>query len=135
MRLSPDVAQIISASWRASTQSAYNTVRRWLDLCNRLQLNTYQPTVSQVLDFFNTLYELGLSYSAIGTHRSAISAMVGRDPRSPPARGTLTSIKVYVRNLSPETSKTKVHQDMGCQQGIVLSYLKSFGPNGSLSLK
>ena len=75
--LSPDVAQIIRASWRVSTQSAYNTpVQRWLDFCNRRQLNPHQPTVSQVLDFLHTLYELGLSHSAIGTHRSAISAIV-----------------------------------------------------------
>ena len=100
VRLSPDVAQTISASWRASTQSAFNTVRRWLDFCNRLQLNTYQPTVSQVLDFFNTLYELGLSYSAIGTHRSAISAMLGRDPRSPPARGNIDSYQVLCKESS-----------------------------------
>ena len=38
-----------------------------------------------------------------------------------PTRGTLASVSVYERNLSPETSTTKVHQDMGCQQGIVLS--------------
>ena len=74
--LSPEVIQIIRALWRVSTQSAYNTpVRRCLDFCNRWQLNPCQPTVSQVLDFLHTLYELGLSYSAIGTHRSAISAI------------------------------------------------------------
>ena len=105
--LSPDVAQIIRAPWRVSTQSAYNTpVRRWLDFCNRWQLNPYQLTVSQVLDFLHTLYEL-VQYS--------------RDPRSPPTRRTLVSVSVYERNLSPETSTTKIHQDMGCQQGVVSS--------------
>ena len=44
-----------------------------------------------------------------------------RDPRRPPTRGTLTSVLVYERSLSPETSTTKVHQDIGCQQGIILS--------------
>ena len=67
--LSPDVPQVIRASWRVSTQSAYNTpVQRWLDFCNRRQLNPHQPTVSQFLDLLSTLYELGLSHSAIGTH-------------------------------------------------------------------
>ena len=75
--LSPDIAQIIRASWRTSTQSAYNTpVRRWLDFCSRRQLNPYQSTVSQGLDFFHRLNELRLSYSAIGIHQSAISAIV-----------------------------------------------------------
>ena len=36
----------------------------------------YQPTVSQVLDFLHSLYELGLSSSATGASRSAVSAMV-----------------------------------------------------------
>ena len=46
-------------------------------LYNRWQLNPHQPTVSQFLiDFLNnTLYELGLCHSAIGTHQSAISAI------------------------------------------------------------
>ena len=75
--LSPDVAQIIRTSWRVSTQSAYNTpVQRWLDFCNRRQFNPHQPTLNQVLDFVHTLYELGLSCSAIGTHRSAITPIV-----------------------------------------------------------
>ena len=75
--LSPDIAQIIRASWRVSTQSAYNTpVRRWLDFSNRPQVNPHLPTLIQVLDFLHTLYELGLSYSAIGTHQSAIRAIV-----------------------------------------------------------
>ena len=44
-----------------------------------------------------------------------------RDPRSPPTRETLASVSVYERNLSPETSTAKVHQDIGCQQVTVLS--------------
>ena len=43
------------------------------------------------------------------------------DLRSPPTRGTLAYVLVYERTLSPETSTTKVHQHVGCQQGIVLS--------------
>ena len=60
-----------------SAQSAYNTsVQRWLYFYNRRQLNPHQPTVSQVLDFLHTLYELRLSYSATGTHQSVISALI-----------------------------------------------------------
>ena len=51
-------------------------MRRWLVFCNRQQPNLHQPTVSQDLDLLHTLYELGLSYGAIRTHRSAISAIV-----------------------------------------------------------
>ena len=44
-----------------------------------------------------------------------------RDPKSPPTRRALTSVSVYERNLSLETSTNKVHKDMGCQQRILLS--------------
>ena len=94
-RVSSVVFQIIRASWMVSTQSAYNIpVRGWLESCNRWQLNPYQPNVSQVLNFLHTLYQLRLSCSAIETHWSAISAIA------------------YTN---------KIHQDMGSQQGIVLS--------------
>ena len=116
--MSPDVAQIIRVSWRFSTQSIYSTpVRGWLEFCKRRRINRHQPTVSQVIDFLHRLYELGLSYSAIGTHRSSISAIV-EIPRVPQL---LVSVSVFESNLSPETSTTKIQQDMGCQQGIVLS--------------
>ena len=39
--------------------------------------STSATTVSQVLDFLHKLYELGLSYSSAGAHRSAASAIVG----------------------------------------------------------
>ena len=129
-RLSPDVAQIIKASWRVSTQSAGNTpVRRRLDFCNRRQLNPHQPTVRQVLDFLQTLYELGLSHSAIGTHRSAIVEIPGVPQLeehwllSPFMRGIF-----HLRPSQPRyTKKWDVNK--------VLFYLKSLGPNDSLSLK
>ena len=44
-----------------------------------------------------------------------------RDYRSPPTRADLVSVSIYERNLSPQTSTTKIQQDMGCQQGNVLS--------------
>ena len=133
VELSPDVAQIIRASWRVSTQSAYNTpVRRWLDFCNRRQLNPHQPTVSQVLDFLHTLYELGLSHSAIGTHRSAISAIV--EIPGVPQLGEHWLVSRFMKGIfhlrPPQPRYTKTWD-----VNKVLSYLKSLGPNDSLMLK
>ena len=131
--LSPDVAQIIRASWRVSTQSAYNTpVQRWLEFCKRWQLSPYQPTVSQVLDFLHTLYELGLSYSATGTHRSAISAIV--EIPGVPQLGDHWLVSRFMKGIfhlrPPQPRYTKAWD-----VNKVLSYLKSLGPNVSLSLK
>ena len=131
--LSPDVTQIIRASWRVSTQTAYNTpVRRWLDFCNRRQLNPHQPTVSQVLDFLHTLYELGLSHSAIGTHRSAISAIV--EISGVPQLGEHWLVSRFMKEvfyLRPPQARYSKTWDVN----KVLSYLKNLGPNDSHSLK
>ena len=129
--LSPDVVQIIRASWRVSTQSAYNTpVQRWLDFCNRRQLNPHQPTVSQVLEFLHILYELGLSHSAIGTHRSAISAIV--EIPGVPQLGEHWLVSHFMKGIfhlrPPQPRYTKLWD-----ANQLLSYLKSLGPNDSLS--
>ena len=55
-----------------------------------------------------------------------------RDSRSPPARGTLVSVSVYERNLSPDTSTRYIKT---WDVLMEFSYLKSLGPNESLSLK
>ena len=116
-----------------STQSAYNTlVRRWLDFCNRGQLNLHQPTVSQVLGFLHTLYELGISHSAIGTHRSAISAIV--EIPGVPQLGEHWLVSRFMKGIfhlrPPQPRYTKTWD-----VNKVLSYLKSLGPNDSLTLK
>ena len=128
--LSPDVAQIIRASWRVNTQSASNTpVQSGLEFCNRWQLNPYQPTVSQVLDFLHTLYESGLSYSATVTHQSAISAIV--EIPGVPQLGKHWLVSQFMKGIfhlrlpQPRYSKT-------WDVNKVLSYLKSLGPNDSL---
>ena len=131
--LSPDIAQIIRGSRRVSTQSAYNTlVRRWLDFCNRGQLNLHQPIVSQVLGFLHTLYELGLSHSAAGTHRSAISAKVEIPGVLQLVERWLVSPFMkrifHLRPLQPRYTKA-------WDVNKVLSYLKSLGTNKSLMLK
>ena len=131
--LSPDVAQIIRASWRVSTHSAYNTpMRGWLDFCNRRKLNPHQPTVSQVLDFFHTLHELGLSYSG-NWDTPKCNKCNSRDPRSPATSRTLVSVPVYERNLVAGPPQTRYIKTWDFNK--VLSYLKSLEPNHSFSLK
>ena len=131
--LSPDVAQIIRASWRVDTQSAYNTpVQRWLDFCNRRQLNSHQPTITNYLDFLHTLNELGLSYSAIGTHQSVISAIV--EIPGAPQLGENWLVSPFIKgifHLRPPQSRYTKTWDVN----KVLSYLRSLRPNDSLSLK
>ena len=75
-----------------------------------------------MFNFLHTLYELGLSHSAIGTHRSAISAIV----ESPGVRQLeeywlVSRFMKGIFHLRPTQPRYTQHQDMGYQQGIVLS--------------
>ena len=89
-------------------------------------LSTHAPATR------NTLYELGVSYSAIGTHQSAISAMVEIPGVPQPGEHWLVSRfkKGIVHLRPPQPRYTKARN-----VGKVLSYLQSLGPNDSLNLK
>ena len=107
-------------------------MRRWLDFCNRRQLNPHQPTLSQFRDFLHTLYELGLSHSAIGTHRSAIRAIV-----------EILGVPQLEEHLLASQFMKGIFQLRPPQSGYsktwdvnkVLSYLKSLGLSDSFMLK
>ena len=62
------------------------------------------------------MYELGLSYSAVGTNRGAINAI----PEIPgvPKLGKHWLLSLFMR---PEIYTTKAHQNNDCQQDIALS--------------
>ena len=78
------------------------------------------------------MYELGLSYSAIGTHRSAISAIV--EIPGVPQLGEHWLVSRFMKGIfhlrPPQPRYTKTWD-----VNKVLSYLKSLGPNDSHSLK
>jgi hypothetical protein len=42
--------------------------------CDKRKINSVCPTLNQVLEFLNSLFESGLSYNAINSARSALSA-------------------------------------------------------------
>ena len=107
-------------------------MRGWLDFCNRREFYRHQPTVSYARDFLHTLYELGLSYSAIGTHRSSISAIVEIPRFLQLGEQWLVSrfLKGIFHLRLPQPRYTKTWD-----VSKVLSYLKSHGLNESLRLK
>lgn len=73
--LSRQTCEILLASWRYSTKKQYGTfIRRWLRFCSEREINSFQPSVKEVLSFLTELYENGLGYSAINTARSALSS-------------------------------------------------------------
>ena len=68
-------AKIIVDGWRKSTQKQYASfIKRWVLFCGRKSVSQTKPDINIVLQFLTELYQLGLSYSALGTARAAINA-------------------------------------------------------------
>ena len=49
--------------------------KKWYDWCYEWVISTIRSNINYVLDFLAELFEKGLKYGTIGTHRSAISAL------------------------------------------------------------
>ena len=75
--LSPDITNILMASWRKGTQNQYKTyVEKWLAFCGERKIDHSSPKISEALQFRMCLYNQGLSYSTINTTRSALSSIL-----------------------------------------------------------
>ena len=71
-----DAAKLIIKSWRSSTQKQYEPyIKSWLLYC-RGKENPLAPNINHVLKFLTELFHKGVSYSTMGTARSAISTFL-----------------------------------------------------------
>ena len=76
--LSEQNIEIIFDSWRVSTKKQYLTyLHKWIIFCTNDNIDIFTKDVNKVLSFLNLLYDNGLTYSAINTARSALSAFLG----------------------------------------------------------
>ena len=91
----------------------------------------YEKDSSYSAKFLHTLYEKDYKLQRYWDTLKC-NKCNSRDSRSPPAREALVSVSVYERNLSPDTSTRYIKT---WDVLMELSYLKSLGPNDSLSLK
>lgn len=130
---SKNTTNIILASWRDSTKKQYSTyIRKWLRFCSEKQVDTFQSTLNKCLDFLTLLYEDGLSYSAINSARSALSAFgLVFDGISFGAHPTVIRFMKGIYNLRPTVSRYSTTWDVS----IVLNKLKTMSPVKYLSLK
>ena len=73
--ISETSATLISASRRLGAVKHYISAwRKWDCWCAERQVCPIECSLNVILDFLANLFEQGLEYSTIGTHRSAISA-------------------------------------------------------------
>lgn len=94
-------------------------------------INSVCPTLNQVLEFLNSLFESGLSYSAINSARSPLSAY-GINCNHVPVGSNAIIIRLKgVYNLRPSEPKYCKTWDVS----NVLGYLRKLSPIKFISLK
>ena len=128
-----NVANLLVAAWRDSTQAQYKThIERWLAHCRAKQIDPYCPMEIEILLFLTMLFECGLSYSSINTARSALSSFL--DNVHGCTVGNLPIVKRLLRGvfqLRPPEPRYHSTWDVN----LVLNYLDTLFPLNELSLK
>ena len=75
--VSSKATNIILQSWLTGTQKQYAPyIKKWHEFCSKWEVNSYNPPLNTALDFLVSLHEQGLSYTAVNTARSALSAII-----------------------------------------------------------
>jgi hypothetical protein len=73
--LSTNTSELLAASWRKGTQSAYNSCwRHWASWCNSRQTNPFLSSLEHIANFLSDLFQKGYEYRSVNCYRSAISA-------------------------------------------------------------
>ena len=126
--ISGKAAEIILRSWSEGTHKQYEPyIKRWTDFCNKREINSFDPSVTSVLDFLTAQHEKGLAHTTLNTARSAISVFtIPKDNCSIGSHPIVTRFMKGVYKSTPPTPRYKTTWDVQ----VVLSYLSSF-PNVS----
>ena len=128
--LSANTSELLAASWRKGTQSAYNSCwKHWASWCNS---NPFLSSLENLANFLTELFHKGYEYRSVNSYRSAISAF----------HPEINGVKVCQSNLikqvmsgvfnsrPPMPTYTQIWDD-----DIVLKYLISLGFCENLDLK
>ncbi|VDI76068.1 Hypothetical predicted protein [Mytilus galloprovincialis] len=124
---------IIMASWRSGTQKQYKTyIKKWFIFCSERKEDKFHTSVELVLEFLTYLFECGLSYSALNSARSALSAFGLTFDNVPVGKHPLViRFLKGVYHLRPT-----VHNDVNIWDvSIVLRLLRRLSPVADISVK
>ena len=73
--ISEEAFDLLCSAWRRGTEKSYTTAwNHWSSWCTRREINSFTPTIGQVLEFLTEEFKTGKQYSTINSYRSALSA-------------------------------------------------------------
>ncbi len=130
----PTSIDIIMASWRKGTKSQNQTyLKKWSQFCTTTNCNLFTPQISQVTVFLTHLFHSGLSYSAINSACSALSALC-QSCNDTITFGQHTLVKRFMKGvfeLRPSFPRYKSVWDVN----VVFNYMRKQPSIAQLSLK
>lgn len=127
------VKDLILNSWRPKTRMQYEVyLRQWHTFCLIKGFNHKKPALRQVHTFLYSLFKKGLTYSAVNTARSALSAYLrGRLDMAVGAHWMTSKLLTGVRLKRPPLSRYQATWDVN----VVLELLSTWVPVRKLTLK
>lgn len=103
-------------------------IRRWVIFCKKHKIEFYEASTPMVIYFLTELFQSGLQYGSLNSHRSALSLILGSRVGSDDRVNRL--FKGFYR-LRPPVPKYNITWD----PSVVLDFLSKWYPNPNLSLE
>ncbi len=118
-------------AWRQGTRRQYECyLKRWYHSCTVDKIDPLDPGLNYILDFLLKAYKQGLSYSTMGTIRSALSAIITIDSKPLGQHPTIVTFMRAVFQERPSLPKV-----MTWEVNDVFTYLKTLSPVNELNLE
>ena len=114
------------------TKTISGLIHKWQSYANQLDADPLHPTLNQVLDFLQGLYQQGLSYSGINTARSTLSVFTTLEGSF--CAGMHPMVQQFMKGVLQARPALPRYQTTW-DTLIVLSYLKAFYPVAELTLQ
>ena len=130
---SEEVTDVPMASWRSGTQKQYQTyLNKWMAFSGERTIAYYSPQLNEALQFLVRLFHQGLSYSALNTARSALSAIIITEGGE--SFGTNCVVTRFMKGVF-ESRRPKPKYTKIWDVGEVLKHLSTLYPYDKLALK
>ncbi len=129
--LSSDVIDFLVLAWRPGTARNYDCyLKKWLYHCTSNDIDPYKPSVNAVLSYLLYQYRAGLSYSTLGTIRSALSHIISFDGKP---LGQHYLIRTFMKSVFQQ--RPALTKKITWEVNDMLNYLRTLSPIESLTLE